>query len=391
MKVSQVELLHCDGGWRVFSFCKITTDEGLVGYSEFNETYGSYGVSAAIERLAPRVVGQDPRANERIYWELYSVTRQSPSGVITQAIAAIENAIMDLKGKALGVPVYELLGGPIRDRFRLYWSHCGTTRIMAPQHAGVTPLKSLDDVSALGREVKEKGFSGLKTNILLFDNGPQVFMPGFGWSQVFCPELNADRRVIEGLRDHIAAFREGAGPEMDILLDLNFNFKTEGYLKVTRALDDLGLFWFEIDSFDPRALAQIHRATKTPLASCESLFGLREYRPYFENYATDVAIIDVPWNGIVQSMKIAAMAEAYEINVAPHNFYGHLATFMSAHFCASIPNFRIMEIDIDDVPWKDDLVTQVPEVQDGHLVLPTGPGWGTEVDEDAVMAHPAQH
>ena len=90
-------------------------------------------------------------------------------------------------------------------------------------------------------------------------------------------------------------------------------------------------------------------------------------------------------------MKIAAMAEAYEINVAPHNFYGHLATVMSAHFCASIPNFRIMEIDIDDVPWKDDLVTQVPEVQDGHLVLPTGPGWGTDVDEDAVMAHPAQH
>jgi L-alanine-DL-glutamate epimerase-like enolase superfamily enzyme len=102
----------------------------------------------------------------------------------------------------------------------------------------------------------------------------------------------------------------------------------------------------------------------------------------------DVAIIDGPWNGIWQSLKIAALAEAYEINVAPHNFYGHLSTLMSAHLCAAIPNFRIMEIDIDDVPWKDDLVTSVPEMKDGHLLLPSGPGWGTELNEEAIRAHP---
>ena len=82
------------------------------------------------------------------------------------------------------------------------------------------------------------------------------------------------------------------------------------------------------------------------------------------------------------------MAEAHEVNVAPHNFYGHLSTVMSAHFCAAIPNFRIMEIDIDDVPWKDDLVTTVPVIEDGYLELPTGPGWGTELDEEAIRAHP---
>jgi len=102
----------------------------------------------------------------------------------------------------------------------------------------------------------------------------------------------------------------------------------------------------------------------------------------------DVAIVDVPWNGIMESMKIAAMADTYEVNVAPHNFNGHLGSLMSAHFCASIPNFRIMEIDIDDVPWKGELVTPAPAVVDGELVLPAGPGWGAEVNEAVVRAHP---
>ena len=127
---------------------------------------------------------------------------------------------------------------------------------------------------------------------------------------------------------------------------------------------------------------------KTPIASCESLFGLRGYRPFFENQAMDVSIVDVPWNGIWQSMKIAALAESFEVNVAPHNFYGHLSTLMSAHFCAAIPNFRIMEIDIDDVPWKDELITVPPVIRDGCLVVPDGPGWGAELNEEAIAAHP---
>jgi galactonate dehydratase len=144
----------------------------------------------------------------------------------------------------------------------------------------------------------------------------------------------------------------------------------------------------EIDSFDPRALALIRRSIGTPLASCESLFGRRQFKDFFENYAMDVGIIDLPWNGILESMKIASMAEAYEVNCAPHNFYGHMSTLMSAHFCAAIPNFRIMEIDIDDVPWKDDLVTEPPRIENGHLIMPTKPGWGGDINEDALKRHP---
>ena len=102
----------------------------------------------------------------------------------------------------------------------------------------------------------------------------------------------------------------------------------------------------------------------------------------------DVAIIDTPWNGVAESLKIAAMADIYEVNVAPHNFYGHLSTMMSAHFSAVAPNFRIMEIDPDTVSWQDDLVTVQPQIENGYLMLPTGPGWGTDINEEAVLAHP---
>ncbi len=389
MKLTEFETLHCDAGWRNFSFLKLSTDEGLTGISEYNEGYGSLGLTGVIEKLTPLILGSDPRAHERLSQQLYAETRQAPGGINQQAIAAIENALIDLKARSLGVPVYELLGGAIRDHLPLYYSHCGTYRMQAESAAmvGKPRLRNLQDVVELGQEVREQGFKALKTNIFVFDEEAFVYFPGFagtpGW-----PELNADRALIEGLRAQLLALREGAGAEMGIHLDLNFNFKTEGYLQVVRALDDLGLAWFEIDLFDPSSLRRIRDAVRTPIASCESLYGLREFKPYFEQYAMDVAIIDVPWNGIWQGHKIAAMAEAYEINIAPHNYYGHLSSLMSAHLCVSVPNFRIMEIDIDDVPWKDEILTQIPEIKDGKLRLPPGPGWGADLNEEVIRAHP---
>jgi L-alanine-DL-glutamate epimerase-like enolase superfamily enzyme len=388
MKITAIEDLHCDAGWRVWSFLKVVTDEGVIGWSEYNESYGSKGLTAVIRKLAEPLVGQDPRPIERIIAQLYAATRQAPGGLIAQAIAAIENALVDVKAKALGISVAEMLGGPVRDRLRLYWSHCGSYRLTQSKAMNMEPVRSLADVTALGRHVKERGFTSLKTNIFMFDRGqPYMHMPGFaridGW-----PDLNVDNRILGAIEAQLAAFREGTGREVDIQVDLNFNFKTEGYLQVARVVEPFKLLWLEIDSFDPDALATIRRGSRTPIASCESLFGRRQFRPYLDKQSMDVAIIDVPWNGILESMKIASMADSYEVNVAPHNFYGHLSTMMSAHFCASVANFRIMEIDIDDVPWKDEVVTPVPVIEAGHLILPNRPGWGVEVNEKAVRAHP---
>jgi galactonate dehydratase len=387
VKITALECLHADAGHRDFDFLKVTTDAGLVGWSEYNESFGGKGVTAAIGHLAPVVIGKDPRAYEAITSLLYAVRRQASGGMVQQAIGAIENALLDIKAKALGVPVYELFGGPVRERIRLYWSHCGTYRLAWPEPMQLPPLRTLDDVVALGKEVLAKGYTALKTNVFMLGEKPYLHSPGFARTAGF-PELNAERPVLAAIRDQLAAFREGAGADVDILVDLNFNFKTEGFLKMARAMEPYDLLWVEIDSRDARALHYIRQGTTIPVASGECLFGRRDYRPFLEQQAMDTAIIDVPWNGLAESLKIAAMAEAYEVNVAPHNFYGHLATLMNAHFCAVVPNFRIMEIDPDRVPWYDELVTRKPRVEDGHLLLPEGPGWGTEVNDAALRAHP---
>jgi L-alanine-DL-glutamate epimerase-like enolase superfamily enzyme len=389
MRIAKIEDLHCDAGWRTWSFLKVTTDDGVVGWSEYNESYGSRGLTAVIRKLGERLIGLDARAVERITALMHAITRQAPGGLAQQAIAAIENALVDVKARGLSVPVAELLNGPVRERLRLYWSHCGSYRLDHAATMGTAPLRSLDGVRALGREVRERGFTALKTNIFRFDHDPpSMYQPGFarndGW-----PELNVDQHLLKIISDQMAAFREGAGPEVDLLLDLNFNFKTEGYLEVAKAIAPYRLLWLEIDSYDPRALALIRQQATMPIASCESLFGRRQFRPFLDAQAVDVAIVDIPWNGILEGMKIAAMAECYEVNCAPHNFYGNLSTMMSAHFCAAIPNFRIMEIDIDDVPWKNEVVSP-PLIEDGHLVLTDAPGWGVEVNEAAIRAHPAK-
>ncbi len=386
MKVSRIETLHCDAGWRNYSFVKLSTDSGIVGWSEFDEGFGSPGVGTAIERLAQYVVGQPVSDHERIQAALHCATRPSAGGVIGQALGAIENALLDAKAKALGVPCYALLGGKVRDRIRVYWSHCATWRINHPTH--YTPaITHLDGVKAIGREVRDKGFGALKTNIFTYEDGrPEGWRPGFG--RPFYPELNVDRRVLRDLRMHLDALRDGAGPDVDILLDLNFNAKTEGYLEILRALAADDMFWVEIDSYAPEALGYIRRKSPHPISSCETLIGLREFFPYFREQAMDVAIIDAVWNGVWQSIKIAAAAEAHELNVAPHNFYGHLCTMMNVHFAAAVPNLRIMEVDIDRIAWDHELFTHLPEFESGHLVVPDRPGWGTEPDEEAIRAHP---
>ena len=139
--------------------------------------------------------------------------------------------------------------------------------------------------------------------------------------------------------------------------------------------------------YDHEAIRQIKDSTTTKICTGENLYYMHDFLPYFEARAADVFMIDVPWNGFAQSKKIGDLADVYQFNVAPHNYYSHLATYMSASLCAVLPNVRIMEVDIDDVPWKDDLTTHAPEIVDGNMKIPTRPGWGTELNEEAIKEH----
>ncbi|MBL6454141.1 mandelate racemase/muconate lactonizing enzyme family protein [Belnapia sp. T6] len=388
MKVARIETLRADAGWRLFSFLKVTTDDGLVGWSEYNESFGSTGLSAVIDGLSPLVIGRDPTRWEEVTAWLHVMTRQSRGGLNQQAIAAIENALLDIAARARGISVAALFGGPIRERIPVYWSHFGSYRVRNARHMGVPPLTDYEEVARHAAEVKAAGFRGLKTNILIpgADSLLYQYSPGFG-RHAGWPELNWDNKTLAQLKHHLRTIREAVGPEMGIHLDTNFHFRTEGFQRVAEAVAEFDLTWLEIDSHDAAALATIKRMAPCPIASCETLHGRREFRPFLEQYAMDVGIVDVIWNGIAESMKIAAMCDVYEVNCAPHNFYGNLCSMISATFSACIPNLRVMEIDIDSVSWRDEF-TPPPVIENGELVMPTGPGWGVEVNEAAIRARP---
>lgn len=387
MKLAKIEMFHADAGWRPWSFVKATTEDGLVGWSECTDSHGSpLGMEGVVRDLAPLLIGQDPRRIGKLLSMMHARTRQSPGSIIQKAIGGIENALWDIKAKALGVPVYELFGGAIRETIPLYWSHCGTSRVRAWQTVQRPQIATVDDLQAFGNEVKASGFKALKTNIAILSDNPHVYMPGF-FKSAGGPELNAERGILKSIDQWIGSMRRAVGTDIGIALDLNFNFKTDGYIKIGRMLEQYDLSWLEIDSYDPDALRQIKDSIHIPITSCENLYGVRQYRPFFVKHAMDTAAIDVIWNGFTESKRIADLAELYEMNICPHNYNGHLSTLISMHLCAVVPNLRIAEVDVDDVPWRNELFTELPTVENGMFKLSSAPGWGAGVNEETLAKH----
>jgi len=387
MKITNIETFIVDAGWRPWIFVRVDTDEGISGWGECSDGRSPYGVTGTVRDLMPLIIGKDPRAYEMRFWDMLRGTRQSPGGIAAKAIAGVELALIDIKARALGISVVELFGGPTRERVRVYWSHCGTSRARNSDLLNTPPLRTMDDIAALGREVVERGYTALKTNIVVPGNPASVYFGGFG-GEPGTTDGVVTRQVLRHIETLIGTFRDAVGPDVDINLDLNFNFKPESCMRIARVLEQFDLLWLEIDMYEPDAIRQIKDATSTKICTGENLFYMREFIPYFQARSADVFMIDVPWNGFAQSKKVGDLAEAYQLNVAPHNYYSHLSTCISASLCAVLPNVRIMEIDVDDVPWREDMVTNVPAIENGYLTIPTGVGWGTEMVEEVLNAHP---
>lgn len=395
MKITRVETLAADAGYRVASYLKLSTDEGLVGWSEFYDGFAGVALAPVIAGFGRTALGMDPRAWARVSESLLATTRLASGGLAHQAVAAIENACLDIAAKACGVPVCALFGGPFRDRVPVYWTHCGSYRVRHAafyERLGLPPLRTLDDFVAIGREAAAAGFQVLKTNPVFFDGEggkPRFFNGGFRIEPGFL-DRSLGEAQLDAIVQQMLALRQGAGAGMGLMLDMSFSQRTEGYLRAARALEALRLYWLELDIRDPDALALIRRSTATPIASLESLHGVHEYRPYLSARCVDTALVDPLWNGVYQSVRVASLADAFETHVAPHNPVGDLGNLMSAHFCAAVPNLRIMELRPDEAPWTHGFVTRCAEVADGMLRVPTTPGWGADVDEEALREHPVR-
>lgn len=393
MRISNIKTFRADGGWRPYSFLKIETDEGCSGWSEFAENSWSPGLVEIIKSIGQHAIGQNPQQYARLSAELHAMGQFVVGGLHHQAVAAIENACIDIAAKSIGVPVHKLFGGSFRDAIDLYWSHCGTFRITHPelfeQILGKPPLRSLQDVRRLAMEVKQGGYKAVKINPIVFEEGqtPTLLNPGF-MPQGLSFDRSIDEATLEAITNHVNAMREGLGHYTGLMLDVNFGFRPEALRRISKAVAPAHLTWLEMDVHTSEALAAIRAAQHSPIASLESLYGCRDYLGNLQAQAVDVAIVDVPWNGFNEAVRIANLAETFEVNVAPHNFYGPLADLMSAHFCAAVGNVSIMEFEADDVPWKYDLLTDKPQIENGQFVIPTTAGWGAEINEEILLEHP---
>jgi len=387
MKIKYLESIIVDAGWRPWQFIKVETDNGLVGYGECSSGRAANAIAGAVEDMKPLLIGTDPRAYEMRFWDMARNAIQSPGGVMAKAIAGIELALIDVKAKALGISVVELFGGPTRDKVRLYWSHCGTTRALYHDMMGTPPIRTMSDITELGKEVLRRGYTALKTNIIFPGDPGRVHFDGFGAGPGKTDQV-ASNAMLKHIETLISTIRETVGPDIDICLDLNFNFKVESCIRIAQLLEQFNLLWLEIDMYNPKALRQGKEATRTKICTGENLFYMREFIPYFDLQAAHVFMIDVPWNGFSQSKKIGDVAQVYELNISPHNYYSHLSSFISTALCAVLPNVRILEIDVDDVPWREELTTNRPEIVDGYIKVPSGPGWGTDLNEEVARKHP---
>jgi galactonate dehydratase len=394
MKIVKFEDFHVDCGWEIYSFLKISTDEGLHGWAEFRD-HRRPGVGAAIHGMFELLEGQDPRAINGIDATLYSFTRSVPGGLNQNAAGAILNACLDIAGKARGVPCYDLFGGAVRTRIPVYWSRCGVIRARCADYfdgkvIDRPAVRKVEDLKGAAREAVERGYQAVKCNLLVFDkNGGRQYTPGSSRGPGH-PELNLPEEMLDALLAQLSAMREGGGPKLKIAVDLNFNYKAEGFRRIAKKVEPFDLMWLEMDMYEPEGLAAIRASTTTPIASLETILGRRALKPYLAAHCVDTAIIDPQYNGVPEAVKMAAMCDAYEVNVASHYFAGPLAAIICAHYAAVIPNLKISEYDVDEVPWKPKLLSHPPVIENGEFVLPSGPGWGTDVNEDELRAHVAR-
>ena len=305
------------------------------------------------------MIGKDPMASEAAWWDNASFMVRQRGGIAYKAMSGIDSALWDIRGKALDAPVWQLLGGKMRDELQLYWSHCGSDRRRFSTELQVPGLSTLGDVGALAGEVLDQGFAGIKTNILALDDLPSIPAKKNGVGN--SGQINYQQ--IQNALSVIGTFRDALGPESGIAIDTALSFRLGGAIKLARALEPFDMMWLEAETWDPGSLRTVRESTTTTICHGESLMGPEEYKPFFESHAQDVIMPDFAWNGITMGKKICDLALIYDVAIAPHNCHSPINTLVSANICAVIPNFMTLEFINDAAPWR-----AAPDEAGDHVV-----------------------
>ncbi|MCC6176972.1 MAG: galactonate dehydratase [Chloroflexi bacterium] len=361
MKITQIQTFVVGLTHRNFLFVKVSTDEGITGIGEAYSVGPDDAVANVVSDFETWLVGRDPRDVEALWHLMYAGSRFPGGSILNAALSGIEHALWDISARALGVPVYRLLGGKFRDRIRVY---------QAPR--GATPEALAEDAVRL---VERYGYTALKI-------GPQP--PGW--------EKMPFETVVRHSAARLEAVRKAVGDEVDIGVDAHARiFEPARALEMAKALEPYRPFFFE-EPLRPEnidALADLRARSPIPIATGEMLYTKFQFRELLEKRAADIIQPDIcVAGGILECKKIAALAEANYVTVAPHNPMGPLATAVNVHFSASTPNFLILEYTPDDTGDRRNLLREPLVVKDGYLEVPEGPGFGVALNEEFVANRP---
>ncbi len=379
MRVAAVETLIVANpspgfGGRYFVFAKLTTDNGITGIGEaYAATFSPHVIAAGIEDLAEQcLLGQDPFRIEQFWRRAYSRGfTQRPDVTLGAAMSALEMACWDIVGKALDKPVHELLGGRVHESLRAY-------TYLYPQAGDATDVY-LDPELAAQRAVEEveRGFTAVK-----FDpSGPYTAMGGH--------QPSLDR--LELSAQFAKLIREAVGTRADLLFGTHGQFTSSGALRLARVLEPFDPLWFEepVPPDNVAEMATVARQTTIPIATGERLTSKAEFARVLEAKAASILQPNLGrCGGVLEAKKIAGMAEAFGAQIAPHCYCGPVVAAANAQLAACSPNFLMIECIRDWSGFHAELLETPLTVENGRMVIPTGPGLGVVLNEDVARAHP---
>ena len=361
LKITDIQSFLVSAGGRNLCFVKVLTDAGIFGYGEAYSVGPDEATVATIKDFKGWLVGKDPRNVEYLWATMYNFTRFPGGAVINAAISGIEHALWDVAGKAAGLPVYMLHGGKCRDKVRVYQSA-----------GGHTPARLAESAKAL---IAKYGYTAIKM-------APHP--PG--------SQSMAYNAVTRAAGQRAEAVRSAVGPDIDLAFDAHATlFEPVRAFRMAEALKPAQPYFLEepirMENMD--ALQKLKEKMQIPLATGECLYTKHDFRRLLAKQAADIVQPDICLaGGLMELKKIAGMAEAHYVVVAPHNPMGPLATMVNVHFAACTPNFLILEYHPDDEAPRKDLIKDPILVKDGYLEIPNKPGWGYEVNEEAFRHYP---
>ena len=363
MKVIDVKPFVVDCFRTNWVFVKVYTDEGITGVGEATLEYKEKALLGAVEHIREYLVGKNPLEIERHYHDIYRDAYWRGGAVLMSELSAVEMALWDILGKHLGVPVYQLLGGKVHDKVRIY------------VNGWFSGAKTPEEFGAKAKVAVERGVTAMKWDPF-----------GKNYLQISNAELDTALRCV-------AAVREAVGDRVDLLIEGHGRFDVPTGIKIARELEQFKPMLFEepVPPDNLEALKAVRDKSPVAISAGERLYTLRSFKELFEMRAADYIQPDISHaGGIMELKKIAAAAEAYYIPFAPHNPSGPVANAATLQLAACCPNFCILEIMYSDVEWRKDVTNEALEYADGYISIPDKPGLGIEIDEEACLAHPYQ-